>query len=125
MATSLKVRVLGADGNPVSEDRLRQLYAADLHFEPLWRESTVDAEGTVTIATTGAPVALHCRVPIPGFGDLWISADNEGEGYRDVSSTLDFVEEAAKSRVADVKRLWQGHAPFSAECRGHLAAAEE
>jgi len=125
MPASLRVRVLGADGNPVSEDRLRQLYAADLHFEPVWRESTVDAEGTVTIATTGGPTALHCRVPVPGFGDLWVSADNEGEGYRAVSATLDFVQEAAKSRIADVKRLWEGQQPFSAECRGHLAAAEE
>jgi endo-1,4-beta-xylanase len=125
MAITLKVRILGADGNPVSRDRLERLYAADLHFEPFWRESSVDSEGTVTIATTGAPAALHAQVPVPFFGDVWVTADNEGEGYGQVSSVIDFVSEAAKSRLADVRRLSEGQPSFSAECRGHIAAAEE
>jgi GH35 family endo-1,4-beta-xylanase len=125
-ARTLKVAMVGADGKAVGEWQRNSLYVADLHFEPERQKSSLQADGTVEIAATLPRVALHAKIPVPGFGDAWVKADNEGEGYASPDSTLDFVYEAAKSRLAEVDRfLKASSAPFSAECRAHRDAAAE
>ncbi len=123
----LRVKMLGGDGKPMPEGRLQTLYSADLHFEPIRRRSKILDDGTVEMEIPKGPTALHAKMEIPGFGDAWVIADNKGEGYRQSSTVLDFVREAAESRLADVERLRKSHpqARLSPECRGYEDAARE
>jgi endo-1,4-beta-xylanase len=124
---TLRVKLLGEDGKPMPEWRLKTLYADDLHFEPIRRRSKILDDGTVEIEILPGPTALHAKIEIPGFGDAWVIANNKGEGYRETSTVLDLVRETAESRMSDIERLRQEHLAvrFSAECYGHGEAAKE
>ncbi|MFC1717563.1 endo-1,4-beta-xylanase [Candidatus Poribacteria bacterium] len=124
MSYKLNVKLLGVDGQAMPENRLRSLYSSDLHFEPMRRRSEIGSDGTVTIETPGKETALHARIIVPEFGNVWVMADNCGEGYGSVDSTLDFVLEAAKSRLKDVEGAMQTGS-FSAECVAHREACQE
>lgn len=125
---SLKVAFFDAQGKPMDDGRRNSLYAADLHFEPERRQATLQDGGAVEIGVSPQlrRVSLHARIAVPNFGDLWVVADNEGEGYQRPRATLDFVREAARSRLADVERLIRSsRAKFSPECLGHRDGAIE
>ncbi|MHC4788705.1 MAG: endo-1,4-beta-xylanase [Planctomycetota bacterium] len=126
MSHRLKVRLLGGDGEPMPQEVLRSLYAADLHFEPVRRRSEIGPDGTVEIAAPDLPTALHAKVHVPDFGHAWVTADAEGTGYGPSEAAIDFVGEAAASRLADVRRLMdEAGADWSATCRAHADAAED
>lgn len=108
---------------PMSEGRLNSLYVADLHYEPLRRRNEIDSSGVVTIETIDAPAALHARVAVPDFGDVWVIADNCGEGYRPGDAVLDFVREAALSHYKKAADIIRGGS-FSVQCMAHFDAAE-
>lgn len=124
---TVKVKLLGGDGKPMPEGRLRSLYSADLHFEPIRRRSKILDDGTVEIEVLKGATALHAQIEVPGFGDAWVIADNKGEGYKQSSTVLDFVREAAESRLAELERLRKAHPQvrLSPECRGHEEAGRE
>jgi len=123
---TLKVRMLADDGEAMPEEERRSLYVADLHFGPVRRSSVLAGDGSVEIQTPDWPVALHAHVTVPGFGALWVMADNGGEGYGPSDADIDFVTEAASSRIAEVERLMSAAtAEFSVECRAHVAAAAD
>jgi len=120
----LNVRLLNAGGQAMPADRLGSLYSSDLHFEPMRRHSEIKPDGTVAIETPGKGTALHARITVPEFGNVWVMADNCGQGYGSVDSVLDFVLEAAKSRLKDVEDVMQ-MGDFSAECTAHKEACCE
>jgi GH35 family endo-1,4-beta-xylanase len=126
MPRTLRVALLDAEGKPMDEGRRKTLYVADLHFEPERQQNTLPTDGTVETAATVRRASLHAKIAVPDFGDAWVIADNEGEGYANPTATLDFVYEAARSRLADVERLMRSSkAPFSPQCLGHRDAAVE
>lgn len=126
MAGKLKVKLLGPDGEPMGEEALKSLYAADLHFEPVRRRSEIGPDGTVEIKIPDGPTALHARICVPDFGTLWVTADNCGEGYGTCTAGLDFVREAAASRLSDIQRLMaDADAEWSVTCRAHADAAAD
>jgi hypothetical protein len=110
----------------MDEGRRKSLYVADLHFEPERQKVALQADGTVEAAATVRRASLHAKIAVPDFGDTWVVADNEGEGYDRPTATLDFVQEAARSRLADVERLMRSsRATFSPDCLAHRDAAVE
>lgn len=124
MSHMLKVSLLGPDGEPMAEESLKSLYAADLHFEPVRRRSEIDPDGTVSIAVPDGPTALHARIPVPDFGTLWVTADNCGEGYAEQQAPVDFVRDAAAGRLLEVQHLMANDSTtFSAACCAHVEAA--
>jgi endo-1,4-beta-xylanase len=126
VADSLTVKLIGMDGGPMAQESLQSLYAADLHFEPFRRRSRLAGDGAVEIAVPPGPTALYAWIAVPDFGELWVGADNCDEGYAAGAGTLDFVREAARSRLAEVRRyMSREEALWSADCRGHLDAAAE
>jgi len=126
MNRTLRVRLIGMDGEPVAEESLKSLYAGDLHFEPLRRRSQISQDGTVEIEVSSGPTALYAWMAVPDFGELWMRADNCGEGYRAGAGLLDFVREAATSRLAEVRRFMEGaETAWSVDCRAHVEAAIE
>lgn len=126
MSHRLKVRLLGLDCEPMPGDALKSLYVADLHFEPERRQSEIAADGTVEIEAPDTAVALHANVHVPDFGTLWVTADNQGQGYGSSEEAVDFVREAAAGRLAEVQRLMGGPAVrWSVACRAHVDAAAD
>jgi len=125
-ARPLRVALLDAEGRPMDEGRRKTLYAADLHFEPERQKINLQSDGIVELATTIPRASLHAKIDVPDFGDTWVIADNEGQGYTNPTATLDFVAEAARSRQADVERLVRSSkARFSTDCLAHRDAAAE
>lgn len=121
---TLRVRMLDAAGKPMPKRRLETLYVADLHFEPERQRRNIQSDGTVEIEATIKRATLRARIPVPGFGDVWVTADNDGEGYDSPKATLDFVAEAASSHLTRAHNLMNSSdAPFSVECSCHHDAA--
>jgi len=120
----LKIKILEADGAPVTREELITLYASDMNHVPFRRKSTVMYDGTINLEIPGEPVMLHAKLVIPGYGFMWISADNCGAGYRD-GAELDYIYEAALSRVAEVEAVVKaGEFTPSVKCLGYFADAK-
>ena len=124
MGYTLNVKMLDGNGQPMPEGRLRSLYSSDLHFEPMRRRSEIKSDGAVVLDTPGKEIALHARIEVPGFGNVWVMADNCGKGYNPSDATLDFVLEAAKSRLSDAEKIMEA-GDFSPECMAHRDACRE
>jgi GH35 family endo-1,4-beta-xylanase len=126
MAQTLRVKLIGMDAEAMPEESLRSFYAADLHFDPIRRRSEIAQDGTVEIKVSAGPSALYAWIAVPDFGELWVGADNCGEGYRAGAGPIDFVREAAASRLAEVRRcIDEAETAWSVDCRAHVDAAAE
>ena len=101
----LRVKILGADGNYVTRDEIVSLYASDLNYVPYIRKASIDYDATVNLEVPEGPVMLHAKLKVPGYGyGMWIKADNGGQGYG-VNAEVDFIHEAAASRVVEVEEV--------------------
>ena len=120
----LKVKILGADGNSVSRDELATLYASDTLYNPFHRKNTVYPDGLIELNSPLWPIILHAKLHIPGYGHMWVVADNCGQGYKK-DSEIDFIREAAESRVYETdKYINKGGFTPSAKCLSKLADAK-
>lgn len=116
------VRLDGPGGAPMKKPVLESLYASDLSFEPDERRQRILPDGTVELCVTRFPYMLSAKLNLPLYGNIWVMADNQGEGY--TGDFVDFVSEAARTYIHEAKRL-AGGICLSAETQGHLDAAEE
>lgn len=120
----LTIKILNVHGTTVTRDELVTLYATDMSYEPYHRKAVIDADGVIQLEVPEGPVILHAKLMIPGYGFMWVTADNCGQGYGKDAS-LEFVREAAVSRVYEVEQLLQagGFTP-SVQCESMLADAK-
>ena len=98
----LKVKVTGINGEPVSYDEIVTLYASDLLYNPYHRKAVVKYDGVVEVTVPDEPVMLHAKLKIPGFGYMWVIADNMGQGYRH-GAEIDFIKDAAACRIRETE----------------------
>ena len=104
----LNVKICGADGSYASRDEIISLYASDMNYVPYKRKASIDYDGTVHLEVPQGPVILHAKLRIPGFGwGMWVVADHCGAGY-EKDAQVDFVQEAAISRVYAVENVLSG-----------------
>jgi endo-1,4-beta-xylanase len=77
-------------------------YASDADVEPFKSGITVERDGIVVPDSMKQRFAVNTRWYVPGFGYLWLCADNGGKCYslQDGDKTLNLNLEFAKSRVA-------------------------
>jgi GH35 family endo-1,4-beta-xylanase len=104
---TLKVKILNPQGNTANRDELATLFAADLNYLPYRRKNDVSRDGVVTLTVPEGPVLVQAKIGVPGYGFMWITADNCGAGYRD-GADIDFVREAALSRIHDTEQVING-----------------
>ena len=120
----IQVKILGADGTPVSRDEIATLYASDMLYNPYHRRNEVKPDGTIEVNVKEWPVILHAKLHIPGYGHMWFIADNYGEGYRE-GAVIEFIREAAASRIHETEKyLKRGDFTPSPDLESKLADAK-
>lgn len=121
----LTIKILTVDGKHASRSELISLYASDMNYVPYRRRSTIDGDGVIRLEVPEGPVILHAKLCIPGYGKgMWVTSDCNGEGYRG-DETVDFVRDAAESRVCDVRKVIEGREfTPSPKCLSMLRDAE-
>ena len=100
----INVKILNGAGGSMARDELHTLYASDMVHVPFRRKNIVQRSGEIQVYAPAERVILHAKLIIPGFGHMWVQADNCGEGYKD-GSDIEFVREAAVSRICDTERV--------------------
>jgi hypothetical protein len=120
----LRVFLHGPDGAPLASRNVKTILARDMAGDPIpvaIRHLTEETH----VALASEPIQLCCQLAVPGFGEVYCYADNEGKGYTQAAK-LEFVVEAARSRIARVKKKVSedgAAAGGDPEFERHLAAA--
>jgi len=122
------------NGAPLSAERWKEqgtsageyLFASDLNGVSVYGKAGSSREGGVdaTLLETdgGRPVAVNALFwMVPGFGKLWLRADNQGKGYMG-SQVLHLNYELAASRLAALRSSEAGQ---STEANRRLGRAQE
>ena len=119
---TVKVRLDGPGGVPMPETALKTIYASGMDYEPDERQLRITPEGIVELQVTQEPYMIHAKISVPMYGQLWVMADNQGQGYK--GDFVDFVSEAVRTYTA-----WASHyakdIPLSVQTQAHLDAALE
>src|SRR5690348_3684249 len=75
---ALRVMTVEADGSPLDEQKMRTFHARDLANDTL-PQGIVLAKGRARVELNRSePIQLSCRLKVPGFGEVYCYADNEG-----------------------------------------------
>lgn len=121
------VRVLlhEADGSPLDRERMTTLIARDLPGDPL-PQGISTAAGRARVALAKEPMQIAVRLHVPGFGEVYCYADNEGRGFSKPVNE-EFVVLAATTRLRRVREAAKlaktSGVPGDPEFDQHLAAA--
>jgi GH35 family endo-1,4-beta-xylanase len=121
---SLRVLLPAAEGAPLAAAQVKTIIARDLANDPL-PQGLTNGEGESRVVLAAEPLQLGCRLAVPGFGEVYCYADNDGKGYSK-PATIEFVVEAAKTRLNRVRQTLDGDgqaAKGDPEFERHLAAA--
>ena len=122
---TVKIRLDGSGGLPMNEKTLKTVYASGLDFEPDERRMNITGDGIVELQVSKDPYMIHARINVPLYGNIWIMADNFGEGYKiDSVDFVDFVTEAVRTYTCHAKRFAEG-ITLSVTTQAHLDAAIE
>ena len=116
------IRLDNVGGVAMPKPVLESVYASALDFEPDERRLTLLPDGQVELHVTTEPYMIHAKLNLPLYGNIWVTADNEGQGY--TGDFVDFVTEATRTYLREAKLRGEG-VTLSVETRGHLLAAEE
>ena len=119
---TIHVRVDDVGGNAMPKPVLESVYASDLEFEPDERRQRILSDGTVELTISKSPYMVHAKLNLPLYGNIWVTADHEGQGYKE--GFVDFVTEAARTYLHEAYVLSDG-LELSTGALGHLRAAEE
>ena len=100
---TVTIRLDGLGGMPMPETALKSVYASGMDFEPDERRLRITTDGQVELQVTQQPYRVHAKITVPLYGQLWVMADNLGQGY--TGDFVDFVSEAVRTYVAHAQRL--------------------
>ncbi len=119
---TVKVRLDGPSGLAMPEKTLKTVYASGMDFEPDERRLRIAPDGTVELQVSQQPYMIHARIQVPLYGQLWVMADNLGEGYS--GEFVDFVTEAIRTYIFWARHFSHG-LTLSVKTQAHLDAAVE
>lgn len=120
----IQIRLKDPSGASRLRDELATLYASDRQHRPFRRQASVSRDGLVELYTPDEPVFLHTKIRLPGYGYMWVTADNRGEGFRP-GDIVDFISDCAISRVHEVEMYIARHsADYSAKTLSLLSDAK-
>jgi endo-1,4-beta-xylanase len=100
--------VLDAQGEPVAPDAMVRFHTCDLLLRPFTLAPVV-AVGQITFSPPAQPFRISLPLQVPGFGHVFVYADNRGAGYtpRSLAKSGDLLlnYEFAADRLTTVRRL--------------------
>ncbi|NEQ49923.1 MAG: 1,4-beta-xylanase [Leptolyngbya sp. SIO3F4] len=100
---SFQCRAYLPNGNPLPKESLNRLYFLTLQDEPLPNpERTVEDGLLVSLDPPQWPVAIALQLPVEGFGDITVYADNRGQGFMPGDFPLVLNRVFARDRIARV-----------------------
>lgn len=99
-------KILDAAGAPVPLAFLRSFHCCDFLMRPV-AIAPKFAPGEVRFAAPDKPFRIALALAVPGFGQVYVYADNRGRGYTPESFTepLSLNAEFAAGRLESVRRL--------------------
>ncbi|MEM7796481.1 MAG: endo-1,4-beta-xylanase [Cyanobacteria bacterium P01_C01_bin.118] len=107
----LHCRAYLPNGEPLPAASIDKLYFLTLDDEPLFDpERTIEDGILVSKAPPQWPVAIALQLPVDGFGDITVYADNRGRGFMPGDFPLVLNRVFARDRIARVTRAlshWQ------------------
>lgn len=107
----LKMTAYLPDGSPLPRKPLNQLYFLDLQDEPLPSPPrTVGAGLLLSELPAVIPFAIALRLPVKGFGEVTLYADNDGRGFTPADFPLNLNLAFAQTRINRVVialRTWR------------------
>ncbi|MEP6662107.1 MAG: endo-1,4-beta-xylanase [Verrucomicrobiota bacterium] len=101
----LRVLLHEANSQPLEPERQSTFHARDLQNDPL-PQGIGHAEGHSRITLAKEPIQITGRLKVPGFGEVFCYADNNGKGFCR-PDTLEFVVEAAATRLRRVREAFE------------------
>ena len=101
----IHVRLDGPGGIAV-EQQLKSVYISGMDFEPEERRQRILPDGMLEIYNRKSPYMVHAKMNLPLYGNIWVMAHNQGEGY--TGDFVDFVSEAVRTYLYEADRLSQG-----------------
>ena len=104
-APQIRVLLHEADGKPLEHDRQTTLHARDLQNDPL-PQAMATAEGRARIGLASEPIQLSAGLRVPGFGEVYCYADNNGKGYSKPEA-IEFAVDAAATRLRRVREVFE------------------
>jgi endo-1,4-beta-xylanase len=114
--------------------RLTWAFATNVHQDPFESPISVTDEGVVIPAAVGEqPFAINARWFVPGFGFVWLTADNAGQMYtaedfrgeRVRNLNLEFARSYVAYNIGALERYQRAGTRFSPEVRHLHALAQE
>jgi GH35 family endo-1,4-beta-xylanase len=94
-----------ADGSPIETEKMRTLHARDLNNDPL-PQGIATAQGRARLELANEPIQIIMRLKVPGFGEVYCFADNDGRGYTRAQNR-EFVVDCAQTRLRRVRETWE------------------
>jgi GH35 family endo-1,4-beta-xylanase len=102
-AGEFRVLMTEADDSPLAKERASTLCARDLANDPL-PQKIAHASGRARIQLASEPIQMSLRLKVPGFGEVYCWADNDGQGYTKPRN-IDFITDAAATRLRRVREV--------------------
>ncbi len=106
----VKCKLLNAKGEPFDPKNMDRFYICDLLSRP-FVINPVFSPGEIDFNPVNIPFRISLPVLVPGFGEVFLYADNRGKGYTaeslQNSGTLFLNYEFAADRLATIHRLMQ------------------
>jgi endo-1,4-beta-xylanase len=100
----LRVRAFDPDGGPCADEFLETLYLTAASGRPFEVRARPGEQGVTTVALPRQRFEIMMILPVRGFGQVYLYADNGGALYPPTGSELLLNYEFARSRAAFVRR---------------------
>jgi endo-1,4-beta-xylanase len=109
-APSVLCKLFDAEGNPLPGEKLQRFHICDLLMRPFPIDPQFEL-GQVRFQPAARPFRISLPMIVPGFGEVFVYADNRGQGYTRQSlakpEPLLLNREFAADRLATVRKLEQ------------------
>ncbi len=103
----IKCRLLNAEGMPFGVSKMNRFHICDLLNRP-FQLTPAFSQGEITFQPVKMPFRISLPVEVPGFGEVFLYADNKGAGYTaallEKTDNLFLNYEFAADRLATIKK---------------------
>ena len=125
--SDIEIQAFHPSGEPLQVDILKRLYFLNLNDEPLPNTPRRVETGQIFSQPPSSPFAIALRMPVEGFGEVTLYADNQGKGYQPKDFPLQLNLALASSRLHRVRHAmssWsQNGIEFSTKIKERLQKA--